>query len=125
MKLNTLWINTKTKIKDIVKTELVFKNADYGKIVLKCLSLAVLLFVSLITEYAVYATILLAGIYICTEKSARRTYYMFFLLPFLNILRYTTFMEKTFFGSSFYLSIFLWCLVLAILGTQLFIGFNC
>ena len=123
MKVKELWGKTTSSISNIVKTELNFKHSDFGKIVLKCLSLSVLLFLSLITEYAVYATVLLAGIFICTEKSARRTYYMFFLLPFLNILRYTTFMEKTFFGSSFYLSIFLWCIVLAILGVQLFLDF--
>ena len=119
MKIKELWGKTTNCITTIAKTELSFKHSDFGKIVLKCLSLAVLLFLSLITEYAVYATLCLAGVYICTEKSARRVYYMFFLLPFLNILRYTSFMGKTIFGSSFYLSVFLWCLVLGILGVQL------
>ena len=119
MKFKAFCGNVWQKMVNICKTELPTKHSEFKTIVLKCLSLAVLLFVSLITEYAVYATLCLAGVYICTEKSARRVYYMFFLLPFLNILRYVKLFESTFFGSSFYLSIFLWCLVLAILGTQL------
>lgn len=108
------------KIEQEVKT----RNTDFKNIIFKCMILLPLLFASLITEYAVWLTLIVSAVFICTEKSSRRVYYMIFLLPFLNILRYTSLMGKTPFGGDFYLSIFLWCLTLAILGVQLIIDLS-
>lgn len=121
--------NTKAKCPFIgltqkIKPEIQTKNSDFKNILLKCMILLPILFASLITEYAVWLALLVATIFICTEKSSRRVYYMIFLLPFLNILRYTTIMDLTPFGGDFYLSIFLWCLTLAILGVQLIIDLS-
>lgn len=95
--------------------ELKTEHKDFKDIVIKCLILYVFAFLSLIHYVFVFAVVALAVIFILFEKTSRCTYYMIFLLPFLNILRKTS--------TDLYYSIALWCLVLLVLGIKLFISF--
>ncbi len=108
--MKTKLINFSTSLLGELKTE----HKDFTDIVLKCLILYFFAFLSLIHYVFVFAVVAFAGLFILCEKTSRCTYYMVFLLPFLNIIRQTS--------SDLYYSIALWCLVLLILGIKLFIS---
>lgn len=96
-----------------LKSEFQTKNYDFRDIAIKCGILYVFLFLSLIHSVFVFVTMAVASIFIIFENSARKIYYMIFLLPFLNIIRRNT--------GELYYSIILWCLVLLTLAVDLFI----
>lgn len=86
-------------------------DVETKELVSECLVLSGALFASLITKYAVYLVVFLAALLIIKYRDVKSFYVMFFLLPFINIIRIKP--------SELYYSVYLWCLLLFILGVKL------
>ncbi len=88
---------------------------EFFTILAECTIVSGILFLSLIWKYIVFFAVFVSALFIIKYRSAKSVYFMVFLLPFLNIIR-------LYYGQ-LYFSIYLWCLILFILGTKLLIDF--
>lgn len=62
-----------------------FKNSEFLSIIIKCSILGLLLFVSIFVKEFVYIALGIALFYIILNSNMRSIYYIFFLLPLMNI----------------------------------------
>lgn len=90
-----------------------FKDGDneFLELIQECLVVGALLFLSLIFKYAVILVVFVAALFITKHRNGKSFYLMFFLLPFLNIVRFNS--------SELYYSVYLWCILLIALGIKL------
>lgn len=89
------------------------KNSDFAAIVIKCIIIAMLIFISIYIEFFVLIALVLALIFVATQNNGRSIYYLLFLLPLMHIFRRNV--------SDIYFVAYILCVVIAVLGIKLLI----